>query len=89
MNRLKQDLANAGFDYEQCDGFIDTIKTKGNRNGIIGIVFDPETKTYKQAPKITKTEADKIYKSIEKQKSVFDDGIFDDMKDVMDGDLPF
>lgn len=89
LNRLKQDLANAGFDYEQCDGFIDTIKTKGNRNGIIGIVFDPETKTYKQAPKITKTEADKIYKSIEKQKSVFDDSIFDDMKDVIDGDLPW
>ena len=88
LERIKRDLAANGFDYDQCDGFIDTIKTKGNRNGIMGIVYDAETKTYKQAPKISQTEADKIYKRTVKQESV--DNIFDDMEYVDDdGDLPF
>ena len=90
LDRIKRDLAANGFDYDQCDGFIDTIKTKGNRNGIMGIVYDAETKTYKQAPKISQTEADKIYKQTIKQESV--DNIFDDMDyvDELDnGDLPF
>lgn len=88
LDRIKRDLATNGFDYDQCDGFIDTIKTKGNRNGIIGIVYDSETKTYKQAPKISQTEADKIYKRTVKQESV--DNIFDDMEYVDEqDDLPF
>lgn len=91
LNRIKQDLASAGFDYEQCDGFIDTIKTKGNRNGIIGIKYDAETKTYTQASKITKTEADKIYKSYEKQERMSDSELFGELNEIdyMDGDLPF
>ena len=88
LDRIKRDLAANGFDYDQCDGFIDTIKTKGNRNGIMGIVYDAETKTYKQAPKISQTEADKIYKRTVKQESV--DNIFDDMEYVDEqDDLPF
>ena len=90
LERLKQDLAKNGFDYEKCDGFIDTIKTKGNRNGIIGLVYDADTKTYKQADKISETEADKIYKQTTKQKSV--DDIFADLDEIEDdgnGELPF
>jgi len=87
LDRLKQDLAKNGFDYDKCDGFIDTIKTKGNANGIIGIVYDPDTKTYKQAEKISQTEADKIYKRTTKQNS-FDD-ILTEVEDDLDGDLPF
>lgn len=86
LERIKQDLAHNGFDYDKCDGFIDTIKTKGNRNGIIGIVYDNETKTYRQADKISQTEADHIYKKVTKQESMFDDF----MAEVeIDGDLPF
>lgn len=66
LNFIKQDLAKNGFDYDKCDGFVDTVKSKGNGNGIIGIVYNPETKTYSQAPKISTTEADKIYKKLSK-----------------------
>lgn len=91
LDRIKRDLATNGFDYDKCDGFIDTIKTKGNRNGIIGIVYDAETKTYKQAEKITQTEADKIFHQVEKQKSVFDDmvDIGEAEDDYLNGTLPF
>lgn len=70
VDYIKQDLAKSGFDYDKCDGFIDTIKSKGNGNGIVGIVYDKDSKTYRQAPKISKTEADKIYRQYAKQGSV-------------------
>jgi len=73
LEYIKQDLAKNGFDYDKCDGFIDTVKAKGNGNGIIGIVYDKETKTYRQAEKVSKTEADKLYvKSEQKQKTLLD-----------------
>ena len=53
--------------------------------------YDAETKTYKQAEKITQTEADKIFHQVEKQKSVFDDmvDISEVEDDYLDGKLPF
>lgn len=85
LEYIKQDLAKNGFDYEKCDGFIDTVKAKGNGNGIIGITYDAETKTYKQAEKVSKTEADKIYKKAERRQQTLTDLI----PVVDDGQLPF
>lgn len=87
LEKMKEDLARNGFDYDKCDAFVDTIKSKGNGNGIIGLKYDSETKTYSQAEKITKTEADKIIRTTYKQQSIgFDDFIsFDNNK----GTLPF
>lgn len=59
---LRKELAGNGFDIDKCDGVLSVIKTKGNKNGSVGIVYDAETKTYSQAPKISKTEADRIFK---------------------------
>lgn len=59
---LTRELARCGFDINKCDGILSVIKTKGNSNGYVGLVYDPETKTYRQADKISKTEADKIFK---------------------------
>ena len=87
--RFRQDLAKNGFDILKCDNVIEVLKTKGNRNGLVGLKYDAETKTYKQAEKMSQTEADKIFKKIEKQKSV--DDVFADLDyiDYDDGDLPF
>lgn len=60
---LVRELCKCGFDIEQCDGVLVSLKTKGNGTAYVGIVYDKETKTYRQAPKITKTEADKILKT--------------------------
>lgn len=66
LEYIKKDLAINGYDYDKCDGFIDTVKSKGNGNGIIGIVYNPETQTYSQAPKVTKEERDKLIKNSRK-----------------------
>lgn len=65
LNKFIQDCAKDGFDFEACDGFIETAKTKGNCNGITGLIYDKDTKTFKQAEKISKTDADRIYKKHE------------------------
>lgn len=86
LEYIKKDLLKNGFDYDKCDGFIDTVKSKGNGNGIIGIQYNPETKTYCQAPKISKTEADKIYKKM--QQTLEASIELDDLMQV-DEELPF
>ena len=63
-------MAKSGFDLERCDGVLQVLKTKGNGNGVVGINYDSETKTYKQATKISKTEADKIFKVVAKQSKI-------------------
>lgn len=87
LDVFKQDCAKCGFNYDTCDGFIEVLKTKGNGNGIVGLKYDSETKTYSQAEKITKTEADKIIRTTYKQQSIS----FDDLEPIDDnsGDLPF
>lgn len=67
LDKFKQDCAKAGFDFDACDGFIETAKTKGNSNGVVGITYDKDSKTFKQANKISQTDADKIYRKYEKK----------------------
>lgn len=83
---LTKELAKCGFDINTCDGIFAVIKTKGNRNGYVGITYDSETKTYKQANKISKTEADKIFKQAEIKLDTNID--LDDLEQV-DDELPF
>ena len=67
---LTRELAKCGFNIDKCDGVLSVIKTKGNSNGYVGLKYDSETKTYRQAEKISKTEADKIFKVRPKQGSI-------------------
>lgn len=67
LEKFKKDCVGCGYDFDKCDGFIEVGKTKGVGNGIVGIVYDGDSKTFKQAPKVSKTEADKIYKKFEKK----------------------
>lgn len=64
---LSREMARCGFDIAKCDGVLSVIKTKGNSNGYVGLIYDSETKTYKQAEKISKTEADNIFKGKKKR----------------------
>jgi replicative DNA helicase len=88
---LTKELAKCGFDINKCDGVLSVIKTKGNSNGYVGLVYNSETKTYTQAPKISQTEADKIFKVHSKQEKLnidIQDMDEDDIVEI-DGDLPF
>lgn len=67
---LTRELAKCGFNIDKCDGVLSVIKTKGNSNGYVGLKYDSETKTYRQADKISQTEADKIFKVRLKQGSI-------------------
>ena len=81
--RFKQDLARDGFDIDDCDNVIEVLKTKGNGNGLVGLKYNADTKTYNQAPKISKTKADKIYHSVARQQWI-------EMSEVDDeAELPF
>jgi len=68
LDKFKQDCAKCGFDFEKCDGFVEVAKTKGNGNGIVGLLYDKDSKTFKQAEKVSQTDADKIYKKYENKK---------------------
>ncbi len=76
---LGKQLAKCGFNIEECDGVLSVIKTKGNSNGVVGLVYDADRKTYRQARKISQTEADKIFKTITKKQSIFDSGSWEDI----------
>jgi hypothetical protein len=78
---MTRELAKCGFDIEQCDGILAVIKTKGNGNGYVGIKYDADTKTYRQAPKISQTQADKIFKAAKRKVELV---AFDD-----DEEIPF
>lgn len=85
--KLKADLLTSGYDISKCDNVIEVLKTKGTKNGVVGLKYDSETKTYNQAEKLTDAEANKLYKKNIEQVDL------DDLKtidiDVEDGDLPF
>lgn len=82
--RLKGQVAKCGFDLKQCDGVLQVLKTKGNGCGFVGIKYDREKKTYLQANKISKTEADKLFAKYEKlYKTILD------LEPIEDGNLPF
>ena len=49
-------MFKSGFNIERCDGIVEVIKTKGNNCKMVGLVYDREFKTYKQAPKLSQDE---------------------------------
>lgn len=53
---IEKALFNSGYNIEKCDGIVEVIKTKGNSCKMVGLIYDTDTKTYKQAPKLTEQE---------------------------------
>lgn len=94
LDRFKQDCARCGFDYEKCDAFLEVAKTKGNSNGIVGLSYDADNKTFCQAEKVSQTDADKLYKKYDQQTTIqewnksskYDDVV---LEEVDEDELPF
>lgn len=55
-DEIERVLFNSGYNIEKCDGIVEVIKTKGNSCKMVGLIYDIDTKTYKQAPKLTEQE---------------------------------
>lgn len=94
LDRFKQDCARCGFDFEKCDAFLEIAKTKGNGNGVVGLSYDPDSKTFQQAEKISQTDADRLYKKYEHQATMSEwksSNKYDDvvLEEISDDDLPF
>lgn len=53
---IERALFNSGYNIEKCDGIVEVIKTKGNSCKMVGLIYDMDTKTYKEAPKLTEQE---------------------------------
>lgn len=53
---VEKALFNSGYNIEKCDGIVEVIKTKGNSCKMVGLIYDMDTKTYKEAPKLTEQE---------------------------------
>lgn len=53
---IEKALFNSGYNIEKCNGIVEVIKTKGNSCKMVGLVYDSDTKSYKEAPKLTDME---------------------------------
>ena len=58
-------MASEGYDITQASSVLEVLKTKGEKCGLVGLIYDPLTKTYKQLPR-TMTE-----KEIQEQCTMF------------------
>jgi len=83
LDRFKADCAKCGFDYDKCDAFLEVAKTKGVKNGIVGLNYNADNKKFEQAQKVSETEADKILQELTQR---VQDDIFDE---EYKGELPF
>ena len=49
-------LGRNGYPIDVCDAFIEVLKTKGNGNGLVGLIYDRELKVYQESRKMTDEE---------------------------------
>lgn len=56
-------LGQNGYSIDTCNAFIEVLKTKGNGNGLVGLVYDKELKVYREARKMTQEEHDNFINS--------------------------
>ena len=57
-------MKREGYDILKSSSILEILKTKGERCGVVGLVYDPITRTYKEQEK-TVTEED--YKKAERE----------------------
>ena len=49
-------LFKNGYNIDRCDGIVEVIKTKGNACKMVGLTYDKEFKTYKEASRMSQNE---------------------------------
>lgn len=60
-------LFKNGYNIENCDGVVEVIKTKGNACKMVGLIYDKEFKTYREAQKLNQNDYQKIRLNYEKK----------------------
>ena len=58
--RLSLDMLNEMYDIEQSDGILEVLKTKGTACGLVGLIYDKDTKTYTEQRPITREIAERL-----------------------------
>lgn len=54
--RLQKYMASEGYDITQANSVLEVLKTKGERCGLVGLVYDPLTKSYNQMQRTISTK---------------------------------
>lgn len=57
---LTKYLLDNNYSIDDCDSIVEVLKTKGNKNGVVGLKFDSEQKTFKEVHKLTPDEKSRI-----------------------------
>lgn len=63
--KLRLDMAKAGYDMLKCDGILEVLKTKGNENGLVGLIFDTDKRTFYLAESLVGEKKDELIRSIQ------------------------
>lgn len=64
--RLAKLMAREGYDITKSSSILEILKTKGERCGVVGLIYDPLTKTYKEQEKtITEEDIEKVDREME------------------------
>lgn len=53
---IRKYLYDCGYLLDNCDSIIEVLKTKGNKNGLVGLTYDSDLKTYKEVRRLTEEE---------------------------------
>lgn len=53
---MNKSLLDNDYLIDDCDAIIEVLKTKGNRNGVVGLKFDRDLRIYKEVRKLTEEE---------------------------------
>ena len=73
LEEVKKVLLLNDYDIERCDSILEVLKTKGNACKMVGLVYDKETKTYKEAYKMPSDEAKKLYQNNQRKRRCEDE----------------
>lgn len=69
--RLSKVMLEAHYDISKTSTILEVLKTKGVACGVVGLIYEPITKTYTQQPKLTSEMYDKLIRT---NKSMGSDG---------------
>ncbi len=53
---MEEYLLKNNYLIRDCNSIIEVLKTKGNKNGVVGLSYDPDFKTFKEVRKLTPDE---------------------------------
>lgn len=73
LEEVKKVLLLNDYDIERCDSILEVLKTKGNACKMVGLVYDKDTKTYKEAIKLPSEEAMQMYQQRNQKKRRYEE----------------